>query len=219
MALIGNTYIQAGDPGAVGFGYWWAHPTTGVVKSRNTSNTGWVSQGNWNTVNSGSLPLTGGVMTGAITGVSSWAPIASPDFTGTPQKGGIALATVNDLSTAITSLQSLIDLQVSSALSSTSAAISIGNNLAFGSGGGLDHGQTVPLPQYSNGDDATQDEVLAIFVSIHTQQEIFYGGIGSYNPELKCEVDPDTRIVTCTWTKPGDPPVAGKVNYLIICGR
>lgn len=217
MPLIGFVYRQNADPGAVGFPYWWVKDN-GDAYSRDTTNTSWIFQGNWDDPHSGCLPLTGGVMTGPImtTGVSSWAPLDSPDFTGTPQKQGIALATTTELANAIASLQSLINTQVTAAISGTSAAITIGNNLAFDSGTVL-HGGTIPLPQYSNGDDATQGEIAAMIVSINSLTHVYYDGI-SYDALVTCSVNPSTRVVTCTWDKSGDIRT-GTANYLIICTR
>lgn len=162
MALVGNVYIQATDPGAVGFGYWWVNSTTGAAYSRNVTNTSWVPQGNWNYTNSGNMPLTGGIMTGNITGVTGWAPINSPNFTGSPQKLSVDLATVNDLSDLDSELRSLINSLVSSAVASMASSISISNNICFLQGNltgnsGNSYQVTVPLPSFPDA-TATEDQ-------------------------------------------------------------
>ena len=97
MALVANRYTQSTDPGAVGTGYQWLNSTTGNLYERNTTNTAWVLVGNVNLVTLGALMRTGGVMSGAITGVTGWAPLDSPDFTTVAKLSGVNLATVNDL--------------------------------------------------------------------------------------------------------------------------
>ena len=80
MSLIGNRYVQAGDPGAVGVGYQWLDTDTSLLFERNGSNTAWVQVYNTNQANGGLLPQTGGSVTGAITGTTGWAPSDNANF-------------------------------------------------------------------------------------------------------------------------------------------
>jgi len=160
MALVGNTYVQATDPGSVGFGYFWANSSTGDLYARNTSNTAWVKQGNLNQAQGGSLPLAGGAMTGAITGVSGWAPETSPDFNTSAKLEGVNLATTNDLSTLQTNLEDYVDAQVASAIASQGVTSEVASNTAIQTGRLM--GATplttieIPRPVFSDGQTASE---------------------------------------------------------------
>ena len=162
MSLIGMRYVQATDPGAVGFGYQWANSSSGILYERNTSNTGWVQIGNTNTTNYGLLPLTGGAMTGAISGVSGWAPETSPDFNTSAKLEGVNLATTNDLSTLQTNLEDYVDAQVASAIASQGVTSEVSSNTAIQTG--RLQGSTplttitIPLPVFSDGQSASQGQ-------------------------------------------------------------
>ena len=162
MALAGNRYIQASDPGAVGFGYQWANSSSGILYERNTSNTGWVQIGNTNTTNYGLLPLTGGAMTGAISGVTGWAPETSPDFNTSAKLEGVNLATTNDLSTLQTNLEDYVDAQVASAIASQGVTSEVSSNTAIQTGrlqGATPLTTiTIPLPVFSDGQSASQGQ-------------------------------------------------------------
>ena len=162
MALVGMRWIQATDPGAVGFGYQWANSSSGILYERNTSNTGWVQIGNTNTTNYGLLPLTGGAMTGAISGVSGWAPETSPDFNTSAKLEGVNLATTNDLSTLQTNLEDYVDAQVASAIASQGVTSEVSSNTAIQTGrlqGATPLTTiTIPLPVFSDGQSATQGQ-------------------------------------------------------------
>ena len=162
MALVGNRYIQATEPGAVGFGYQWANSSSGILYERNTSNTGWVQIGNTNTTNYGLLPLTGGAMTGAISGVTGWAPETSPDFNTSAKLEGVNLATTNDLSTLQTNLEDYVDAQVASAIASQGVTSEVSSNTAIQTGrlqGATPLTTiTIPLPVFSDGQSASQGQ-------------------------------------------------------------
>lgn len=93
MPLIGSVYVEDShaDPGAVGFGYKWYKSDTGDVVIRNTSNTGWILQGNANQTYLGALNRGGGIMTGAILGKHGIVSLAGGNFTTAPT---ISMATV-----------------------------------------------------------------------------------------------------------------------------
>lgn len=159
MSLIGFRYVQASDPAAVGAGYQWYNTSTGIIYERNTTNTGWVAIGNANSANYGHLPLTGGTMTGAIAGVSGWAPETSPDFNTSAKLEGVNLATVNDLSTLQTTLEDYVDAQVASALASQGVTSEVSSNTAIQTGtlkgATATTAVTIPLPVFSDGQVAT----------------------------------------------------------------
>ena len=104
MALI-SMYAQASDPGSVGAGYIWVNTTTGDFQARNTANSAWVVIFNINTVNGGLLPLSGGAMTGAITGSHGLAALADPALTGTPTIDADEIATKDWVTELLTGYQ------------------------------------------------------------------------------------------------------------------
>jgi hypothetical protein len=167
MSLVGNRHIEAADPGAVGTGYQWQNTTTGNLYERNTTNTSWILIGNVNEHYYGQLPTGGGVMSGAITGVSGWAPVDSPDFTTTAKLLGVNLATINDLASLETALNALITSKVDSAIASSSSTISINNNIVVSmglagpaSGGGVTiH---LPPPVFADGVTATPSQCFSV---------------------------------------------------------
>ena len=168
MGLIGNRYVEAYDPGAVGTGYQWLALATGNLYERDTTNSAWVLIGNVDQIALGNLPVTGGAMSGAITGVTGWAPDTNPNFTTSAKRDGVELATMNDLATLQSNLEAYINAQIQSAFESL-PSLTISNNIAIGMGtmdvtmasGGLG-GQigtvTIPRPQYSDGVTASSAE-------------------------------------------------------------
>lgn len=162
MPLVGRTYIQDSDPGAVGYGYEWLH-SNGTLKTRNATNTAWVTTGNVLTNYNGLVPVSGATMTGALNGVTGWAPVASPDFTTSAKRAGIDLVDQNQLTTAINNLNASIDDKVQSAVSTlVKSGTAAGVNIAVASGTltpATPGGQiTIPLPAYSDGTTAAESE-------------------------------------------------------------
>ena len=78
--LVGSRYIGTGSLPTPVAGYDAIDTSTGNQYVANTSSTAWVLVGNVNSLNLGMLPLTGGVMTGAITGATGWAPSDAANF-------------------------------------------------------------------------------------------------------------------------------------------
>lgn len=161
MSLIGFRYFDSNDPGAVGAGKEWYNTTTGNLYIRNSTDTAWVLIGNSDTASLGNLPASGGPVTGAITGVSGWAPLDSPDFTTIAKLNGIDLATTTDLANTQTALINLIDARVASAIaSSTSGTSGVNSSIAKTRGSGSANTGTtftIPLPTYP-GSGETADE-------------------------------------------------------------
>ena len=159
MSLVGFRYIQDTDPGAVGLGFQWLK-SNGLLYERNTTNTAWVPIGTLASNNYGLVPVTGATMTGNLSGVTGWAPLASPNFTTSAKRDGIDLVDANELASAIDGVESTIDSKVSEAISTVFSTTSISkNNIAAGSGlltpatpGGS---ISIPLPTYSDGSTAS----------------------------------------------------------------
>lgn len=227
MALVGSTYIQATDPGAVGYGYSWKNSSTGNVYDRNTSNTGWVFLYNSNQVNGGLLPLTGGTMTGAIAGVSGWAPETSPDFNTSAKLGGVNLATTNDLSTLQTTLEDYVDAQVASALASQGVTSEVSSNTAIQTGtlkgATATTAVTIPLPVFSDGQTATEAQCKWI-VSIYDAKtgdtaDAYY--LYFRDSTDSAAANPTAVRTFCAYTAKADRSlkVAAGIQYMIIARR
>jgi len=159
MSLIGNTYVQSSDPGAVGFGYYWMNSTTGAIKVRNTTNTAWVTVGNTDQSNIGLLPKTGGKVTGNITGPTGWSPDTSNDFTSL-SIGGYDVSTEAYVDTKIAALEAAINSKVQSAMNTyanaqaETSSIDINKYIATTSG----------VLTFVDADSAVQDLDLPVFV-------------------------------------------------------
>ena len=205
MSLVGFRYIQATDPGAVGAGYQWANTSSGILYERNTSNTAWVAVGNVNQTNYGSLARTGGTMTGAIAGVSGWAPEDSPDFTTSAKLGGVNLATVNDLSNLQTTLTDIIDAKIAAALSAQGITSDIVANTAIGTGvltfsyptltDVWADTQTIPLPSFPDGQAASEAQCKWIVSPVYIEsrgEDLLKGELKFMSSGGVSEVDPMT---------------------------
>ena len=227
MALVGNTYVQATDPGSVGFGYFWANSSTGDLYARNTSNTAWVKQGNLNQAQGGSLPLAGGAMTGAITGVSGWAPETSPDFNTSAKLEGVNLATTNDLSTLQTNLEDYVDAQVASAIASQGVTSEVSSNTAIQTGtlkgATATTAITIPLPVFSDGQAATEAQCKWI-VSVYDAKtgdtaDSYY--LYFRDSTDSADVDPTAVLKFCAYTAKSNRSlkVAAGIQYMIIARR
>jgi len=217
MALVGCRYIQATDPGTVGAGYEWYNTTTGVLLVRNLTNTAWEDP------YSLLLPKAGGVMTGAITGVSGWAPLNDPNFTGTPKKLDINLATTADLATLQTSLTTLINDSVRSAVATYGSKLSISGNIvtAVGQLDSTTTAQTIPLPTFAGDRQAIESECKWIVSPAFTDQHDS-GNQGGWN-RLRflngsgAVVDPTTTRtlkLVYIWDQDGSY-TGGKFSYMI----
>lgn len=208
MALVGNVYIQDTDPGAVGFGYDWRAPTSGAIKTRNTTNTAWVNVGNANSVGYGMLSREGGVMTGPITGVTGWAPENNPDFNTSAKRDGIDLATVNDLSDLQTTLTAQINSLISSGFANLSTSSSVSTMIAWSSGTIADGG-TLPLPSFTDR-QATLDEVVVKMVSTAGPTTS-----GSGTISWQCTVDNSLLVTSKVVIQ--SVTYSALANYVIIC--
>lgn len=227
MALVGNRYIQASDPGAVGFGYQWANSSSGILYERNITNTGWVAIGNANSTSYGLLPLTGGTMTGAIAGVSGWAPETSPDFNTSAKLEGVNLATTNDLSTLQTTLEDYVDQQVASALASQGVVSTITSDTAIQTGSLIGAtattSVTIPLPTFPDGQQATEAQCKWIVAPYKGKTGdtadsffIYYRDSTDSN-----DADPSSVRTFCAYTAKSDRSLKSALGivYFIIARR
>ena len=233
MALVGNLYIAESDPGAVGYGYQWTKQSTGDLWARNTANTAWIAIGNINQANMGLAPKSGFAASGAITGVSGWAPVDSPDFSTGASLEGVSLATVNDITAVTENIYSTIQTLVAEAMSAYQTNTTAQSNVAIHSGtlnfdGAPDTAQTITLPTFaSDGQMATQSQCKWVVT-----QEIGFipTGLSGANDDWQyyftenggsVAVDPTTTLTFCAFVKRTDEAThfGIKVHYLIVAVR
>jgi hypothetical protein len=144
MSLIGNRYVQAGDPGAVGVGYQWLDTDTSLLFERNGSNTAWVQVYNTNQANGGLLPQTGGSVTGAITGTTGWAPSDNANFATAAKIAGQNIATVNYVNQQVASFNDVISAKISQAIAASTTSTQTNNNIAKSGSGAKGDGYFSP---------------------------------------------------------------------------
>lgn len=171
MAAIGNRYSQSSDPGAVGTGYQWLDTTTGNLYERNTTNTGWVMLYNVNQTNGGLLPLTGGNLSGSITGATGFAAVDSPNFTTSAKLEGVNLATTRDLD----NLQDVLTGEIDQKVNSSFTALVGGQSANIAIKEGVENktvtewkAQTATLtkPTFANGTIPSDDQ-CTVFVALN----------------------------------------------------
>lgn len=127
-------YTQTGDPGAVGVGRTWLHPTTGVLKVRNTANTAWTTIGNVDDPSFGSLLTSGGAVSANITGNTGWAASDAHNFPTTASINSVAIATINDVTSRISALESSIVPLISSAIATYAGSLTFLSKIAVNTG-------------------------------------------------------------------------------------
>lgn len=191
MALVGICYFQPDDPGVPpAGGYEWYNTTTGQKYIRNLANTTWNLIGTSEDTNMGLVPAGGRTMTGPLPGVSEYAPIGDPDFTGAPKKGGIRIATMSDISSLRRELLTRLGSVTTEALAGLSKSGGIKNSLAIKTGITTtitDAAFTIPLPQYDggSGDTAIRSEVLVHLAwPIYTQHPDYSTGTSAFEVAL-----------------------------------
>ena len=212
MALIGNTYVQDTDPGAVGYGYFW-QKMNGDRSARNTSNTAWVAQGNVNQAYSGAAPLSGFTAQGAISGATGLAQLASADFQAL-KLNAVNVATVNDLSDAQTAILKSCDAKINSGISGITAAQTYSAFLACDEGI-LNDTQVVPFPQFSDR-PARIDEIVFMGVEPYQFTDVFSG---NFTWTFYCQVNAISRQVTCKIVNSNNQTYAGTAKYHTIAIR
>lgn len=127
-------YTQTGDPGSVGVGRTWLHPTTGALKVRNTANTAWTTIGNVDDPSFGSLLTSGGAVSANITGNTGWAASDAHNFPTTASINSVAIATINDVTSRISALESSIIPLISSAIATYAGSLTFANKIKVVSG-------------------------------------------------------------------------------------
>lgn len=84
LAAVFTNHSGATEPSTTYAYQWWADTTTGLLKIRNAANSGWITVGTLASTNLGLLTTTTAASTYQTqAGMSSYAPLASPTFTGT----------------------------------------------------------------------------------------------------------------------------------------
>ena len=152
--LTGTRYIGTGTLPTPVLGYDLVATDTGNFYVSNSTATAWVLVGSVNSPNLGMLPLTGGTMTGAISGATGFAPNDSPNFTTTAKLLGVPLATTTDLSNTQTNVLNTIAPKISEAVAAVTTGITTAANIAMASGlltFTSATPQTIPLPTFSDG--------------------------------------------------------------------
>ena len=214
MALVGNRYVNATDPGAVGAGYQWLNTSNGILYERNTSNTAWVSQGNVNSSLYGAAPISGFTAQGAITGATGLATLSASNFQSL-QLNSVNVATVNDLADAQTAILKAVDSKINSGLAGINSSSIYSTLFAFDEGI-LNDGDTVPLPSFLGDRTAFPNEIVFLGVELY---EITNQFTGNYVFDTSVKVDPITRKVTCYMKNPVNGKYPGSVKYHIIAMR
>ena len=229
--LTGTRYIGTGTLPAPVLGYDAVDTFTGNLYAANSSATGWNLIGNVNYVNYGLLPLTGGTVTGNVTGATGWAPNDSPDFTTTARLGGLTLATQADLQNTATSIMNSIASKITSAVSAISSSTGVRNSIAWNKGthtfaAGFGGSQfTIPLPQYSDLTYAVETDCSWVVSVTKTgtpaspEGIYFSDGSGTSFGSPGTQVDPSTnRTFWCNTIQSGSA-LGVDVSYLIIAVR
>ena len=214
MALVGNRYVNATDPGAVGAGYQWLNTTNGNLYERNTSNTAWVSQGNVNSALYGAAPISGFTAQGAINGATGLATLSASNFQSL-QLNSVNVATVNDLADAQTAILKAVDSKINSGLAGINSSSIYSTLFAFDEGI-LNDGGTVPLPTFFGDRTAFPNEIVFLGVELYEIKGQF---TGDYVFDTYVQVNPINRVVTCYMQNPVNGKYPGSVKYHIIAMR
>ena len=227
--LVGSRYIGTGSLPTPVAGYDAIDTSTGDQYVSNTSGTAWVTVGNVNTTNLGLLPVSGGVMTGAITGATGWAPSDSANFATKAYIAGIDIGTTDQLATLKTEVMDSITPKITEAIASTVAAVGVNSKVAKSMGVltftpatafTIPAVQTIPLPTYPSGEVAKESECVWCVFPV----ELTYatGNAGGMNESLFYSVDPTTTRTFSAYTHvtsgaPADLVYqACKIGYMII---
>ena len=205
-----KTYYQSGEPTDMTPGTTWIDDA-GNRNVRGT-NTAWRYAGNVNLDNMGSVNRAGDTMDGALEGAHGLASLYSAPLTGTPHVNYNEIADKPWVLTLLEACKTTLRDEISDATRKTSSSMAIGENIAFGYDV-VDHGNTIPLPSYSNGVMASKDEIVLLHVGMRTT----LAGGDNGNAWTLFSVDPVTLIVTANMC-PG-PGYAHfySVNYVIVC--
>ena len=208
-------YTQTGDPGAVGVGRTWLHPTTGALKVRNTANTAWTTIGNVDDPNFGSLLASGGAVSANITGNTGWAAADAHNFPTAASIGNVAIATINDVTSRISALESSIVPLISSAIATYAGSLTFSSKIATACGlckpalyntvNTFPFGSTL---QYSGGTEAKASEskwVVAPSANVYIPTSLSFGFEDTWfrfrNSNDSADVDPNTTESFLSYTE------------------
>lgn len=227
--LIGSRYIGTGSLPTPVAGYDAIDTTTGNQYVANTSGTAWVLVGNVNTLNLGLLPITGGVMTGAISGATGWAPSDEPNFATKAYIAGKNVATTDEISTMQSTIMDSISPKITEAISSTTASVGVNSKVAKSMGVltfipatnyTVPAVQTIPLPTYPSGEVAKESE--CVWCVFPVKLTYATGNAGSQNESLFYSTDPTTTRTFSAYTHVVSGSQADlvyqdcKIGYMII---
>ena len=179
--LVGFRFIQTNAPEHGYAGYQWFNPNDGRLREWTGTNLyDNVGAGDWNDIYYGNQPqggllsLTGGAVTGAITGPAGWAAKDNYNFPTSLKVAGQNVATVSYVNQQVTSFNDLISAKISQAIAASTASINTNSNVAKANGyydptAGTVSGTIPPafpaiqLPSYpNNGGIASETECVWI---------------------------------------------------------
>ena len=208
-----KAYYQADEPTDLNPGTQWFRDD-GKAYIRKPDLT-WNETGRWTEKNMGHVDIQGDTMLGSLEGDHGLAPLDSPPFTGIVTVNGEEVATKAWTTEQLQALQESLQNFIGGQYSGSEGTITIGNNLAIGFGGPIEHGAAIPLPLYGDGSRAHNSEVWGVIPSLHAIQ--VHDGGEANNTYWDISVDANL-VVTCHVTSRW-PEYFGSVNYLIICKR
>jgi len=240
MALV-NTYYQASEPTDLTPGTVWID-SVGSRKQRGIDGA-WRSMGNVNLDNGGSVKRAGDSMDGALQGAHGLAPLNAPNLRNYASLDNDPLSTVSWVNQKLDDLNiALLEKIAATAKGGNAASALLAGNLAFGFGcnapavalsyfdepanpndphRSLNDGDVVPLPKYINADgsrtDASHSEIVLMMVSPRLQHD--WNNDTPRDHNLRCFVNPNTRVVTSKITISQGGDYAGAANYVIVCMR
>jgi|GEM_PF-2813563 len=156
--LVGFRFIQALQPEHGYSGYQWFDPDDSrLYEWTGTNLYPTTGAGTWNEIyygnqpKGGMLPVTGGAVTGAITGPAGWATKDNYNFPTSLKVAGQNVATVSYVNQQVSSFNDLISAKISQSIASSTASINTNSNVAKASGyyggKGTPGQSTVPDPQ------------------------------------------------------------------------
>ncbi len=227
MALVGHRYIQDTQPGTPpSGGYEWFDTSSGLLWIRNMANTSWVQVGDSGINYMGNVPVVGATMTGALVGVTGFAPNATPDFQGSAKRDGIELATKGDISSLRRELMAKFNQMSAEAMSALSGSSGSGHNIAIKTGfvepTTVAFSFQIPKPQYDGG---TGDEAKRAEILIHgiwpVELDIHDNAVSGNNISIKATLTNDTTMI---WSLTngrdgGTTHYFSKWKYLVIAVR
>jgi hypothetical protein len=186
--LVGFRYIQALQPehGYVGF-QWFDTDTSQLFEWTGTNEYPDIDDegGSWNQVYYGNQPdggllkLSGGTMTGNISGITGWAASDNYNFPTSLKVSGQNVATVSYVNQQVTSFNDLISAKISQAIASSTSSINTNANIGKYGAGVSGNGYfeptiaanqqsatvppnfaPIPLPRYTDGSLASETECI-----------------------------------------------------------